>query len=221
MKKAIIIIAIAVLTGGMVSAQTYTYESSGMSTSSSPTSYYTFAWNFAFPMGDFKNWVDKASIAGFDVSGHYFVKNGLTVGFDIAWQRVGQTFDNQTFVIPDSGVAITATNYRESWMIPFGAVVGYHFIPDKMVSPYVSLGIGGDYMEHHLMIQEFDIWKSVWDFSLTPEVGVLAKFGKYSGWGGMAAVNYKWTTNKIEMPNETFKSISMVNLKVGIVYFVK
>jgi len=37
-----------------------------------------------------------------------------------------------------------------------------------------------------------------WDFSLTPEVGVLAKFGKYSNWGGLLAFNYKWTTNKVE-----------------------
>jgi hypothetical protein len=221
MKRAFIILAIVLLTGGMVSAQTYTYESSGMSTSSSITSYYTFAWNFTFPLGDFHKWVNKASIAGFDVAGHYFVTDGVTAGFDIAWQRVGQTFDNQTYIIPDSGVAITATNYHESWMIPFSAVVGYHFIPDKLISPYVSLGIGGDYMEHHLMVQEYDIWKSVWDFSLTPEIGVLAKFGKYSGWGGMASVNYKWTTNRIEIGNVKSEHLSMVNLKIGVVYFVK
>ncbi len=49
-----------------------------------------------------------------------------------------------------------------------------------MISPFVGLGIGGDYMEHHLMIQEYDMYEERWDFSLNPEIGALAKFGNRS-----------------------------------------
>jgi hypothetical protein len=94
-------------------------------------------------------------------------------------------------------------------------------MPGKMVSPYLSLGIGGDYMEHHLMIQEYDIYKTRWDFSLTPEVGALVKFGNFSSWGALVAFNYKWTTNQIELYQTTSKDLQMLNLKVGLVLIVR
>ena len=106
-------------------------------------------------------------------------------------------------------------------MVPFQAVIGYHFMPAKMISPFVTLGIGGDYMEHHLMIQEYDIYKERWDFSLTPEVGALVKFGNYSNWGGLIAFNYKWTTNKIEFYEKESTNLSMLNLKVGLAYIIR
>lgn len=207
-----------VLTGGLVSGQTY---EQGLSTGSNMSSYYTFSWNNTFPLGDFSKWVNTVSCAGFDFGGRYIIMNGLTAGFNISWQRVGHDYDKETFFIPEKGIALTATNYRMTWMVPFQGVIGYHFIPDKLVTPYVSLGIGGDYMEHHLMIQEYDIYETQWDFSLTPEVGVLAKFGKYANWGGLLAFNYKWTTNKVEIYNDKTGNLSMVDLKVGLVYVVR
>ncbi len=47
---------------------------------------------------------------------------------------------DETYTIPDKGIAITANNYRFTWMVPFQAVVAYHFNPDKMISPFVGLG---------------------------------------------------------------------------------
>lgn len=186
-----------------------------------PSSYYTFSWNTTFTMGDFNKWVGNASPAGFDLGGRYLVKGGLMAGFNIMWQRVSQSYGYETFYGDDGG-AITATNYRFTWMVPFQAVAGYHFIPEKMVSPYVSLGIGGDYMEHHLLIQEYDIYKTRWDFSLTPEVGALIKFGNFSSWGAIIAGNYKWTTNKIEFSNNwSSKNLQMFNLKVGVAMIIR
>ncbi len=186
-----------------------------------PASYYTFYWNTAFPMGDFNDWVSQPSPAGFGFSGRYFLQKGLAAGFDFGWHRVSKIYDDETFTIPDKGLAITAENYRFTWMIPFQAVVAYHMIPEKTISPYVSLGIGGDYMEHQLMIQEYDIYETFWDFSLTPEVGFLARFGAFSEWGAQIGFNYKWTTNRIELYQTKSEHLQMLNLKVGISYLIR
>jgi hypothetical protein len=215
MKKIYSIIILAFLTLGMAQAQ------NNIPITSMPRSYYTFSWNMTFTTGDFSKWVGDASLAGFDFGGHYYIKNGLTAGFNISWQRIDQTYDNQTYTIPDKGIAITATNYRFTWMVPFQGVIGYHFMPDKLVSPYVSLGIGGDYMEHHLLIQEYDIYEEQWDFSLTPEIGALVKFGRNANWAGLVAFNYKWTTNKIEFYTDEIKNLSMLNLKIGVAYIIQ
>ncbi|MCK9424182.1 MAG: outer membrane beta-barrel protein [Bacteroidales bacterium] len=215
MKKNIWIFVVLVLTTGLTQAQdkpTIGFK---------PSSYYTFSWNTTFTLGDFNKWVSNASPAGFDLGGRYFLDKGLTVGFNLSWQRIGQNYGYQTFYGTD-GSAITANNYRFTWMVPFQGVVAYHFVPDKLVSPYIGLGIGGDYMEHHLMVQEIDDYKTRWDFSLTPEVGALIKFGNFSSWGALVAFNYKWTTNKIELYNDMrSKNLSMLNLKVGICLIVR
>ena len=186
-----------------------------------PSSYYTFSWNTTFTLGDFNEWVTNASPAGFDFGGRYLLDRGLTVGFNIGWQRVSQKYGYQTYYDLD-GSAITADNYRFTWMVPFQGVIAYHFLPDKLVSPYLGLGIGGDYMEHHLLVQEIDAYNTRWDFSLTPEVGALIKFGNFSNWGALVAFNYKWTTNKIELyKGSKSKDLSMLNLKVGICLIIR
>ena len=216
MKKILLIFTVFILITEMAQSQ-----DKPASLGFAPKSYYTVSWNTTFTMGDFNKWVGNASPAGFDLGGRYFIKNGLAVGWNISWQRVSQIYDNQTYTIPDKGIAINAENYRFTWMVPFQAVVAYHFIPEKMVSPYIGLGIGGDYMEHHLMIQEYDIYKTRWDFSLTPEVGALVKFGNFSQWGALVAFNYKWTTNKIELYETTSQNLQMLNLKVGIAMIIR
>ena len=216
MKKILLIFTVFILITGMAQSQ-----DKPASLGFAPKSYYTFSWNTTFTIGDFNKWVGNTSPAGFDLGGRYFIKNGLAVGWNISWQRVSQIYSNQTYTIPDKGIAINAENYRFTWMVPFQAVVAYHFIPEKMVSPYIGLGIGGDYMEHHLMIQEYDIYKTRWDFSLTPEVGALVKFGSFNQWGALVAFNYKWTTNKIELYETTSKNLQMLNLKVGIAMIIR
>jgi opacity protein-like surface antigen len=172
-------------------------------------------------MGDFNKWVSKPSMAGFDFGGRYLIMNGLTAGFNITWQRVSEIYSDETFTIPDKGIAITAENYRFTWMVPFQAVIAYHLKPGGLISPYIGLGIGGDYMEHHLLIQEYDIYEEVWDFSLTPEIGALVKFGTFSNFGAIVAFNYKWTTNKIEIYETKSKDLQMLNLKVGLAYILR
>ena len=217
MKKILLIFTVLILLAGLAQSQDKPASSLGFA----PRSFYTFSWNTTFTMGDFNKWVGNASPAGFDMGGRYFIKNGLAVGWNISWQRVSQIYSNQTYTIPDKGIAINAENYRFTWMVPFQVALAYHFIPGKMVSPYLGLGIGGDYMEHHLMIQEYDIYKTRWDFSLTPEVGALVKFGNFNQWGALVAFNYKWTTNKIELYETTSKNLQMLNLKVGLAMIIR
>jgi hypothetical protein len=215
MKKAVSLIIMLVLSWGVIQAQEK--AASGYM----PHSYYTFSWNTTFPLGDFDKWVSQPSPAGFDIGGRYLIHKGLTTGFNIGWQRVSKIYGSQTYTIPDKGIAITAENYRFTWMVPFQVVIAYHFMPSRMISPYIGLGIGGDYMEHHLLIQEYDIYKTYWDFSLTPEIGALIKFGAFSQWGALIAFNYKWTTNKIDLYQTTSKDLQMLNLKVGLAFVLR
>jgi outer membrane protein W len=215
MKKIILIFSIIVLMTGFVEGQTksdFSYK---------PSAYYSLSWNNTFTLGNFNKWVGNTSPAGAVFGARYILMDNVTLGFDIGWQRISQSYGYQTFY-GDNGSAVTATNYRFTWMIPFQVVIGYHLMPAKMISPYISLGIGGDYMEHHLLVQEYDFSTDVWDFSLTPEIGALIKFGNFSRWGALVAFNYKWTTNEIDYyTNRSLTNLQMLDLKVGLTYLIR
>ncbi len=214
MKKIPIIICIVLFAWGNSSAQELKATGGFM-----PHSYYSFSWNTMFTLGDFNKWVSSPSPAGFNFGGRYFIDKGFNLGFNIGWQRVSQSYGYETYY-GDDGSAITATNYRFTWMVPFQVAAGYMFLPTKMISPYVEIGIGGDYMEHHLVVQEYDFYEKRWDFSLTPEIGALIKFGYYRSWGAIVAFNYKWTTNNIQLIGDKSGYLSMMGLKLGLVYIL-
>ncbi|MEI6900578.1 MAG: hypothetical protein WCL00_11925 [Bacteroidota bacterium] len=217
MKKILVIISVFVFMAGLAQGQDL---GAPKVMGTMLKSYYTFNWNTTFTMGDFNKWVGQASPAGFGFSGRRILNGKFILGGDISWQRVAQDYPMETYQDPANGMAITATNYRFTWMVPFGGTIGYQMMSDKMVSPYVALGIGGDYMEHHLIIQEIDRYKERWDFSLTPEIGAVIRFGNFAQWGALVAFNYKWTTNQIELMNKTSKDLSMLNLKIGLAYLI-
>lgn len=212
MKKILTIVTVFILMIGLAKSQ------ESKSSLGTPSAYYTGSWMTTFTLGDFHDWVDVATPAGFDFGGRYFITDQIAVGFNCGWSRVGQSYDYQTVNIPDKGIAITATNYRSTWIVPLMIAADYHWLSDGIVSPFIGLGIGTDYMQHHLMIQEYDIYQDRWDFSLAPEVGALIRFGNYSNWGATITYNYKWTTNRIEndLLGKESKQLQMMNLKVGI-----
>ena len=216
MKKIFLFICATILTCTTVPAQ-----EQSVNLGYTPGSLYTMSWNTTFTLGDYNKWVGNASTAGFDIGGRWFISHNMTAGFNLSWQRVGQSFGYQTFY-GDDGSDVTATNYRFTWMVPFQGAVAWHFMSDKMFSPYLGLGVGGDYMEHHLLIQDYDIYHNRWDFSLTPEVGALIRFVYFSNWGFLIAGNYKWTTNRIEFKhNWNSEHLQMINVKIGVVMFVR
>jgi hypothetical protein len=71
------------------------------------------------------------------------------------------------------------------------------------------------------MIQEYDIYEDRWDFSLTPEIGTIIKFGPFSSWGAIVAANYKWTTSNIEFYQEKSNNLSMFDIKIGLVSIIR
>jgi len=215
MKKISVIIFIVLFSAGYSFGQELK-TSRGMM----PRNFYTLTWNSVFTLGDFNKWVGSPSPAGFGFGARFFIDKGFNAGFNIGWQRVSQSYGYETYY-GENGSAITATNYRFTWMVPFQIAAGYMFWPTKIVSPYIEIGIGGDYMEHHLVVQEYDFYEKRWDFAITPEVGALFKFGYYSSWGALVAFNYKWTSNTIQLiRDEKSNYLQMLGLRIGICYIL-
>ncbi|MFH1161574.1 MAG: hypothetical protein V1733_11625 [bacterium] len=179
-------------------------------------SYYSLNWNISVPISNFNKWIAPASFLGFSFSGRYFLVDGVGLGFHIGYNNYYEKVGYKTYYF-NSG-AISASHYSYTYLVPFRMDIFYHLKPAGLVSTYIALGIGGDYQENHLLIQETDIYETTWNFLLAPEIGTIIRFDKGSSWGVRLGVNYTFTTGGITAFD--LKNFQLVNFNIGVAYTV-
>jgi hypothetical protein len=179
-------------------------------------SYYSLNWNISVPIGSFNKWIAPPSFLGFSFSGRYFIADGVGLGFHIGYNNYYEKAPYETYYFYSG--AISASHYNYTYMVPFRMDIFYHYKPAGLVTPYIALGIGGDYQENHLLIQEMDIYENTWNFLLSPEIGTLIRFDKGSAWAVRLGVNYTFTTGQINLLN--LKNFQHFNFNIGVAYTV-
>jgi hypothetical protein len=143
------------------------------------------------------------------------------VGFEFGWNNYYKKYPRNTYYGPD-GLAITGINYTYALIVPWKVGAYYYLLPAGIADPYVGLSIGGDYMEEHIMIQEYDIYNTQWGFTMSPEIGVLIKFGKYSHWGTNISAQYWFNTNSYNFTDyKTFSTMQGLNFSIGLAYMLR
>ncbi|MEI8006684.1 MAG: hypothetical protein WCI48_10785 [Bacteroidota bacterium] len=215
MKKILFIIISVLLLAPGVHAQEKSPEGF------SPSSLYTLSWSISVPLGNLSSFVNNVSPAGGNFTGRYFLKKGLAVGFEFGWNNYYEKYPRDTYY-GDDGLAITAVQYSYAFVIPWKAGVYYYFMPSAIADPYVGLSLGGDYMEEHIMVQEYDIYNTQWGFTMSPEVGVLIKFGRFSHWGATASAQYWFNTNSFNFAGyNSYANMQGLNFNVGLTYMLR
>jgi hypothetical protein len=215
MKKILLVSISSLLIAFNVSAQDQAL--SGFS----PASLYNISWCISVPLGSFSSFINNVSPAGGNFTGRYFLKKGLAVGFEFGWNNYYKQYPRNTYY-GDGGLAITAVHYTYAFVVPWKAGVYYYLLPAAIVDPYIGLSFGGDYMEEHVIIQEYDIYNTQWGFTMSPEVGILVKFGRLSHWGATAAAQYWFNTNSFRFTdNKDYNAMQGFNFNVGITYMLR
>jgi hypothetical protein len=187
----------------------------------SPTSLYTLSWTLSVPLGDFNSFLNNVSPGGGTFAGRYFLKKGLAVGFEFGWNNYYRKYPRGTYYGSD-GLAITGIHYTYAFIVPWKVGAYYYFTPSGIADPYVGLSFGGDYMEEHILIQEYDIYKTQWGFTMSPEVGVLIKFGSYSHWGANISAQYWFNTNSFSFTDvKTYSLMQGLNFNIGLTYLLR
>lgn len=187
----------------------------------SPSSLYGLSWSISVPLGSFSTFISNVSPAGGNFTGRYFLKKGLAVGFEFGWNNYYEKHPRETYY-DDDGLAITAIHYTYAFVIPWEAGVYYYFMPSATADPYVGLSLGGDYMEEHILVQEYDIYNTQWGFTMSPEVGVLIKFGRFSHWGATASARYWFNTNSFNFAGyDPFSIMQGLNFNLGLTYMLR
>jgi len=187
----------------------------------SPASLYTLSWTPGVPLGSFNNFINTVSVAGGNFAGRYFLKKGFAVGFEFGWNNYYKKYPRNTYYGND-GLAITGIFYTYAFVVPWKVGAYCYFLPASIADPYVGLSFGGDYMEEHIMIQEYDIYNTQWGFTMSPEIGVLVKFGKYSHWGANVSAQYWFNTNSFSFTDyKAYSTMQGLNFNIGLTYLLR
>jgi len=215
MKKIFLAITVSLLLTVTVQAQDQ--AASGYS----PTSLYTLSWTTSIPMGNLNKFINTTSPAGGNFAGRYFLAKGLAVGFEFGWSNFYKKSPRMTFY-GDDGTAITAIHYSYVFLVPWKVGAYYYFLPSGIADPYIGLSLGGDYMEEHILIQDFDIYDTQWGFTMSPEIGVLIKFGRYSHWGANVSAQYWFNTNSFSFTDvSSYSTMQGLNFNLGLTYMLR
>lgn len=153
----------------------------------------TFNLNYSVnsPLGDFKNNVTgKTSFRGWNANILYGINNKISVGAQAGFNQFRERFPRQVYNTKDGDISAVLTNSVH--VIPVQAKIRYNLAPGALIQPYVGAGVGGNIVTFNQYLGEFGSGKSGFNFSASPEAGMLIPFTK-SGTSGVtigAAYNY-------------------------------
>ena len=197
MKKAIILLAVAALSGSAALAQNV----------------WTVNYEIGIPLGSMSDYVSKASFRGFSVNGNTYISDNITVGGTMHWSAYYEKYPRNTYELADG--AITSTVWAKAYIMPLLANIRYNFLPEGTIRPYVGLGTGAYYIQQETQIGLYVDNRNNWRWGLTPEVGLYYPFG-LSDFGLHARVGYNHVFYNVEPIGS---SLSNLTVSIGLSLF--
>jgi len=159
MKKAIIILALAVLSGTAAFAQNI----------------WTVNYDIGLPLGGMTDYVSKTSWRGFSVNGQSYITDKITMGGTFQWSAFYEKYERDTYELPDG--AVTSTVWAKMYVMPLLVNARYNFKPEGTFRPYVGLGTGAYYIQQETQVGLYSDSPKNWRFGLAPELGLYYPVG--------------------------------------------
>ena len=174
-KKTIIILLLT------FSAVTYSYSQTFFSLSYEPST----------PLGDMRTYIEKSSLRGLNANASRYLNDHLSVGLNLQWTGFYQKEERHTWSF--EGGAITATAWKEFYIIPIYANARYHLKTEEesALLPYIGFNLGVAYVEQLLQISDVEEQGKYWKFAFAPEIGTLIPMGMDKHWGLNIMLRYQ------------------------------
>jgi hypothetical protein len=133
------------------------------------------------PVGKLKDVVEETSWRGGEIGFMYGVSDAFSVGLAFGSQDFYQKYPRT--VLRSSGQDVSAVISNSIQVMPVMARASMKLAPMGPVQPFVSLGVGGNFIQYRKFYGEFADSRSTFGFAAQPSVGVHVPFSKRSGAG--------------------------------------
>ena len=159
MKKATIILALAIISGTAAYSQNV----------------WTVNYEIGLPLGEMTDYISESSFRGFSINGNSYITDKVTAGGSMQWHAFYEKYPRNTYELPDG--AVTSTVWAKMYVMPLLVNVRYNFKPEGTFRPYLGLGTGAYYIQQETQVGMYVDQKNNWRFGLTPELGLYYPFG--------------------------------------------
>ena len=173
--------------------------------------YWTAEYQIAFPAFGHEDFIEDPSFLGFAFSFSEAVSEVIYLGGYFGWSSFYQDLGMKTYSEP--GHDKTVHVWRQTNLFPVMFVPTVMMLPDSLVKPFATLGIGA-YFTHKESLEGFgDNISSGVNFGLRPEIGVQAEFNA-------VGIKFSGAFNGVVNNNSQYGVIDISNfsLNLGIVF---
>lgn len=176
-------------------------------------------YQMSVPLGDLKDFTNKASFRGFDVEYHQFLgaderfSIGGAIGWNVYYKDKNDASGNFKFSGSDEVYTITGNQYRYINTVPMLAIGRFYFTDNNTaVRPYVGLGLGTSWTEKRLEVGQFSSTVSRWQFAMAPEVGMYVPLSSQFALNFGAKYNYATKASHGRVPE-----MQSLTFSIGII----
>lgn len=172
---------------------------------------FVIAWEVAFPSNDF---IKETSFAGGKIGYQRMIKPNLSVGLAGSWNSFSEYVPKATYQKPDGTGAITTDIVKEVYSVPLTLDIHYYLKSHGAITPYVGVGLGGQYSEQTDYFNIYSIGENGWGFVARPEIGLQYSFNNRTGL--LLSGTYNYATVKSDLFNTDH--LSHFILSLGFVF---
>lgn len=176
-------------------------------------------YQISLPLGDVKDFTNKASFRGFDLEYHQFLGQderfsvGAAIGWNVFYKAKNDASGDFKFSGSNDVYTITGNQYRYINTVPMLAIGRYYFTDgNTAVRPYVGLGLGTSWTEKRLEVGQFASTISRWQFAMSPEVGMYVPISNQFAFNFGAKYNYATKASHGRVPE-----IQSFTFNIGII----
>ncbi len=158
-------------------------------------------YSAGIPMGaDFKNYIDKSSLRGWNANLLYDVNDQVAVGLGFGTQSFYERLPRAVYKSAD-GSDISAVLSNTVTTMPIMAQGQFNLLPEAAIQPYVGLGIGGNVISYNQYVGEFSNSRTKFGFAARPEAGIYIPVGRYKESGIVVGGAYNFMPFKTDNIN--------------------
>lgn len=157
------------------------------------------------PLGETADFTDNISPRGVDFEVQKFLKEDLSVGFNIGWSIFRQKIAEETFDYQD--LTITGTQFRYTNFVPLNVNVKKYFMGSGDYVPYIGAGLGTAYAEQRTEVGVFQVEEDKWQFNMAPEIGMLYDMN-YKAYLSVK-LKYNYSMKAGDFPSQSYLSLGV------------
>lgn len=178
-------------------------------------SYFNIDWQFNGLVTN--DYADAPSGWGMNFEGGYYATSKIAVGLYASFHTNDKYIGEQLLHL-NSNSDLYTDQIHSTFQVPFGALLKYRFIEDRMFEPYATIKLGAMFSRMTSETQVLEFYDEGWGFNAQPEIGVSIYPSAHNRFGIHLAMYYSYSTNRNQVLCYEINGYNNIGFHVGVTF---